>query len=302
MNNSYTLSTSPAAQEKIEADLKVILREIETHCSTEAVVLGGSFGRGEGSVKEAPGAEAFPLNDYDIWVITRETESHTNFPAIAAAIKNQIGIDFVDLTNITSSSLSRLPCKQVFYDLRYGASIISGDAEILKKIPAYSNKQILKEDAILLLCNRLAGILGAFDSEHILNKSSLSDYQKNQLIHMGIACGDAILIMKESYHSSYREKLNALKALFSDVSFLDTSAQKILTDAYQEKLYPNSVPVGHARIADLLNVLAVAEKCLCWCSYCIGQHEYCDKMTLSWEETFPTYHKKNGPNTTGEMG
>lgn len=208
--NEYT-PKGESAEQKIRADLEKLVNEFRLIVDG-TYILTGSFGRGEGSVRKTD-TGVQPVNDYDFVVVPEEqnkTDLKSTLASKANKLAEKLSIDFVDVMIVDQSELSSLDPSIFNYDLRYGSVVVHGDPDILSKIPTFSPGDIPLYEAIILLSNRMAGVLGGLVSE----KSNR--YLWNQIQKLRLAWADSLLLTQAIYCSSYREKTERCISLLTD--------------------------------------------------------------------------------------
>ncbi len=207
----YTISKE--ADKKVEADMKVIKEIILKEVSPISIVLFGGFGHENGSFGEING-KITPLNDYDLYLITKNKISNKILDDIGKKCSNAIGkggleivenfdevydenkFFHVDLHCIPYKKLKKLYPTQRTFDIRTSL-VIHGDKNILSQIPETT---ISKSDAIRLLFNKM---------DHFAIAEGNSEKIKSIYAIKGFvdSCS-ALLIMNGKYTSKaqHREK------------------------------------------------------------------------------------------------
>lgn len=205
----------------------------------EAIVLTGSFGRGEGGVYRDAAGVIRPVNDYDLLVIDRRPLQ----PALAGlgeSLARELGIDFVDL-GWSDGQWSKLPLTVFHYDLKYGSRVIAGDRTVLDRIPAYASAEMPSYEIVKLLLNRSAGLLSGLSGEAIRGAALSADaarYLANQTAKALIAVGDWHLLRWEGFDSSYRLRSERFAALAPGVGIPAAQVEAIVA-AYAFKCRPD---------------------------------------------------------------
>jgi hypothetical protein len=213
----WTFAGDAAAERVIETHLARITAALQARVpDADAIILTGSFGRGEGSLSGDP-APGRPANDYDV-VVVGGTDAQ--LAGVAASLAAELGIDFVDVTRVDHLEASDAP-SQFDYDLRYGSRTLAGDPRVLARLPLYAPVQIGVPDGVLQIGNRAGGLLlaltGSFDP-----RDSAELFLARQTMKFLMAVADCALVVIGDYHPSYavrRERFRALApaAGFSDV-------------------------------------------------------------------------------------
>lgn len=161
-------TTSIEADKKIEEDLKIIKKIVLKEINPLSMVMFGGFGHGNGSFKKIDG-KIVPLNDYDIYLITKEQISGEKLEELGKECSYALGrggIEFVedfnqtydenkffhvDLHCMRYKNLKKAYPTQRSFDLKTSL-VIYGDERILEKMPSV---KISKSDAIRLLFNKM---------------------------------------------------------------------------------------------------------------------------------------------------
>lgn len=210
----YTVLDANEIDNAIEADLDVIVKKLSDIPSVREIILGGGFGRGEGSVI-LKGGIAKPVNDYDIFLIV-DDEKCADFKKLEKELAQTIGIRLIDLIPVQYSSLSTLPANQFYYDLKYGGRPIWGEKH-LNIIPAFKEGHLDGGAGKTLLLNRLICIIEAY-SENFKTRN-MSDDEKfflvNQTGKAVSACVEALLMKKNIYHHSLRRRKEIFESAFA---------------------------------------------------------------------------------------
>jgi len=262
----FVINGTKEINNKIKNDLSQIVQAVTKIVKPESIILGGGFGRGEGSVKIVNG-KIKPQNDYDIWIITNHKIPQSQLVYLRKSLAQRLGIDYVDIAVLNSRQLRTLPPSQIYYDLKHGSKVIYGDSNVLNLIPNYDPASIPKWDGLKLLFNRMAGVLGGFSAKALVRgyeEGRATDYQKNQLLHALIACGDAILIFRGKYHHLYSQKVSVVKKELAKLGILSDDEVSLVYEAYTERLWP-SPSFNVCADNGVLKTVHLLLKVLDWC-------------------------------------
>jgi hypothetical protein len=206
-----------------------------------SIILYGSFGRGEGTVRYQGGAFKI-ISDFEIGIVSRNV---FRLSAIRKLNRNLLeeGADvtlsfllpkrFTTLVTSNWALPSKFPTLEQ-YELLSGLRVLYGVDPRPNRIIA-SSSSIMPWDALRLVFNRVAELLASlietFSTPQILKPS-------NKLL---IACGDAALILVKAYHYSYQERSLRLQSILDGVPPeswpLDVNWDCVM-DAYRWKLNP----------------------------------------------------------------
>jgi hypothetical protein len=236
----FTGDGSQEAEAVVLAHLERIVQAVgERVGAVEAIVLTGSFGRGEGGVYRDAAGIIRPVNDYDLLVIDRRNLQAT-LAGLGESLARELGIDFVDL-GWSDGQWSQLPLTIFHYDLKFGSQVIAGDRTVLDRIPAYASADMPPYEIVKLLLNRSAGLLSGLTGEPLQGAAPTADaarYRINQAAKALMAVGDWHLLRWEGFDSSYRLRSARFAALAPGVGLPAEQVDAIVA-AYAFKCRPD---------------------------------------------------------------
>jgi len=221
----FTLSDNAKVDAKIQEDIHFIVNKILEEIDPVAIILAGSFGRGEGRVV-VRGETIEPQNDYDILIVSK-TKPRIPVSVLAKSLSSGVRLP-VDLALKHPDRISGSPLTLLNLDLAYGAQVMWGESSVIQKFPRYEAKNLPKSEALLLLFHRVEGLLTALDSKALEIPELPNVYLSTQLFHYWVAVGQALLILNGQYDVSYKECQKRLKNL-------PVSSQKMAM-AFDQKL------------------------------------------------------------------
>lgn len=297
--NKPTFSTSLLAEqqseleESIRREIKQIVQQIYTIVEPEAIVLGGSLGRGEGRVYEGPNGQ-WHLNDYDLWIILRKGQQAA-VPELQALTKKyvkQLNADYLDIAVLFRSQLSELPLKQVYFDLRQGGQVIAGDSQVLGDMPTWKARDLPPHEGLVLFFNRWAGMIGHLSVPAASRAGQkLDTTERTQVLHLLSACGDAALMAVHRYHHLFAEKRDRAPEVLAQIPELTSEEQKTVLRAYDAKLRGED-PEFCVAYQDVATYAHVGRKVFRWC---LQQHlARASTKPLSLLELLTRYFQKHG--------
>ena len=245
---TWTRAGLPAHETRVDADLARVRSMVAARAPASAIVVTGSFGRGEGGVIDGPD-RVDVLNDYDVAVIGQDAG---NVSGVGAELAMLLGTDFCDVLPVTDAAA--LVPSQFSYDLRYGSRVIAGDPRVLDRLPPWAPTDIDTRDAALLLMNRVTGVMLVPLLEQA-GRQPLTQFGLNQLTKAWLAVGDAHLIRVGDYSSRCADRRDRFGALRPALG-LDTVAGARIAAAYEYKLRPTP-PAGDWGAQDFADLRAV---------------------------------------------
>lgn len=231
----YTISKE--ADKKIEEDIKIIKEIILRDLKPISIVMFGGFGHGGGSFKKI-GGKTLPLNDYDLYLITKKKLNNEQLENLGEECSKALGrggleivenfneeydenkFFHVDMHCIEYKKLKKSYPTQRTYDLKT-SSVIWGDKNILEQIP---DVKISKSDAIRLLFNKLNHFLIAEENSEMIK----SIYAVKGFTDL---CS-ALLIWNEKYVSKYQDR----EKIFQKLN-VPSELKKFVSKATKAKLY-----------------------------------------------------------------
>ena len=236
--NSYTSNIE--ANLIIEQQVKKISEYIRVELGDHliALLLAGSFGRGEGSIEVCGENSYKPINDYDFVLIVSDKfklnkDYVSKWRATCSSLANDIAIDFtfIKYSKIPSHSIS-----QANYDIKYGSIVVSGNSGVLDRFPEYPKGDLPLAQAQILLTTRFWCFIGimeylSFNGQFIKTKSK-TNFILQQISKALIAVGDSYLIINERYEVQYKKKLIE----FCKIRNIDDKSKKFIKWGYNYKL------------------------------------------------------------------
>ena len=210
---AFTVHNDHEVDAVVEKHLSHIVERLKLIPSVRSIILGGGFGRGEGSVL-IDQAGIRPINDYDIFVVVSDDDK-TDCTAMSNIIAKEIGMRMIDIIPVTYSALPTLPATQFYYDLKYGSRHLWGEY-ILDLIPEYEEGHVDPEAGRTLLMNRLICAIEAYSEKFEQGQLTRDEgfFLLNQTGKVISACVEALLIKKGRYHHSYRKRQEIFEAEF----------------------------------------------------------------------------------------
>ena len=239
-SHRYTSHADQNADKAIDRQLQHIVDSIRARIGPfDAVILTGSFGRGEGGVVRDESGQFHPVNDYDLLVVSPTNHAEA-LAELGGTLASELGIDYVDL-GWSDGNFESFPNTVAHYDLKHGSQVIAGDPSTLDRLPDYASADLPTYEAVKLLLNRTAGLLTGLRGD-FLDQPTLSvkqhRYLSNQIAKALMALGDWHLIRWQGYDSSYLVRRERFAALAPGAG-LDPEAVRRITEAYAFKCAPD---------------------------------------------------------------
>ncbi len=226
-----------------------------------ALVLGGSFGRGEGSMAEAADGNLRPLNDYDFLVIVKGESflpSQSTIRSWEKSCAEAVQIQFIDFDFTTIEGLRKRKPSQVNFDLKWSSVVLHGPDTVLDFLPPFQADEIPAIDAQILLTTRHWCFIGILPVTILEEEERLSDFDQffafRQLSKALIAAGDSSLLQMGRYRAGYSEKVK----LISSLETFERKDREIIFWGYHFKLgYCKTAPAEYNLQLIFLHALAI---------------------------------------------
>ncbi len=229
MNLAFPLCREPGHEQRVRrllADcVAFVTGRLPAH-ETTAIVLTGSFARGEGTVLPARG-HLRVLGDVEFFVLfPGRREARRHLPALAAIGREAsavLGSDDVrvelEFGALSREALPRVPPSIFAYDLRQHGKVLWGDRDVLAALPAFPAEAIRREDALSLVFNRLIEQLETFDALPTLDGEALlhAAYQRAKLT---LDLAGSALAFAGRHSPSYRRRPGAFARLAAETPSL----------------------------------------------------------------------------------
>ncbi len=258
LTTNYTKYNNYLINKKVIKDLDIIVKTILQYrekLGLVSIILGGGFGRGEGSVIVEKNGEIKPLNDYDIFLIVDNNivKYYINYmfvnKILIKELISKIDIPHIDILLVRYSEIRNLPPRILYYELKYGSRVIYGK-DVLKEMPEYKPTDIPPWEGLVLLFNRIASLiygcpLASNDAKFIIE----------QCVKGILGSCEALLVLCKEYHHSYEIRNKIFKKVYSknfpelyrDIPYLTEYYDK----ATRFKLYPDYSLFNRENLKDL---------------------------------------------------
>ncbi|MDF7798009.1 hypothetical protein P4C99_00940 [Pontiellaceae bacterium B1224] len=205
--SKYTVRGSEELDARIDADLEIIRQAVSPH--SEAGILLGGYGRGEGTPFILADGSQTPFNDYDLVIIVKTISIQIRllFQRLEKELTEQLGIP-VDLCPYARHALWSREFSLLNYEMKHGHMVIWGEDNVLVTMPNYDTATIPVSEGSRLLMNRgklLLDIKRRLASAKPLNDDERICFIKfiNKVL---LAFGDAALIAAGKYNLLYAIK------------------------------------------------------------------------------------------------
>ncbi len=241
----YTIRDDQMVDQTVQSHLDCIRETTLRYIHPVALLLAGSFGRGEGSVCIENGTIQF-FSDYEICIISSSPGARVLVDKISQELKGKIPVSVSIFWNTPNRIIKNRSRNLSFgkayptigmYELKAGSQFIYGDFDLNKNI--FDPSDIPTNEGIRLIINRMMEVI---DNLYHNPKPESVCFSLAKLF---LACGDALLINAGIYHYSYAERAKRFSKLYKEryASKFSDDFYALYTYASKFKLKPsNSKP------------------------------------------------------------
>ena len=216
--------------------------------SLTALILTGSFSRGEGSIFLDDSSVAHVLGDIEFFVVLAEGERHADVHSLLAALsldverqlcEQQINCK-IEFSPVARNYFRRVRPNIFNYELLKHGKVVFGDKNILHEIPSFGSDRIPPEDGFFLLCNRIVEQLIATRSL----RGNPSDF-RYQILKLYLDMAGSYLVVSGRYAPTYAERVDLCEeAMVTDNVIISDDRRKLFQDILASctayKLNPNT--------------------------------------------------------------
>tara|TARA_B110000902_G_C14294871_1_gene582900 strand:+ start:4625 stop:5851 length:1227 start_codon:yes stop_codon:yes gene_type:complete len=246
----YTTYSDKIVDEKLDKYFNLIIEkiiDIVGKDNIKAIVLFGSFGRGEGGVIVENG-NVTPVNDFDITIFVKNNLTQLRkmyskeLEDSAQLLSENIGIKQIDLDLSHPFTLLFAKMNNANYEMYNGNKILYGYIDIKKIMLKQRHDKIKLVDGANYFLTRGSGLVLAGYSLMKYAESPPKLILENLEIEINkaiLAIGDSYLIKKTKYHYLYNQRIKHAQELsFNDVDN-GNEIKKLYINALHWKLKPS---------------------------------------------------------------
>ena len=213
MSNANVHKNFTACGDKeAEMLLERVLVEMKTALSgTElCVVLGGSYGRGDGGVRQDK-ENGMLYNDLDFFVFARRKDPAGTklLKELAKKYEDELKVDVDFSAVMTVKDIKNNASRLMMQELKRGYHLVSGVDLLEQYLPEIQPENLPFSEACRLILNRGMGLL--FAGEKIANNSDETDFILRNIYKAILGAGDAMLIAEKKYKWSISERLELIE-------------------------------------------------------------------------------------------
>lgn len=227
---NYTACRDAEAEKLLEEVLAGMREELSS--SGLSVYLGGSYGRGEGGVRQDR-EKGLLYNDLDFFVFAAKKvpEASSLLKKLSHEYEKKLHVD-VDFSKISSvREIKNNRKRLMMQELKRGYKLVCGEDLLAKYLPELPADALPFSEACRLLLNRGMGLL--FAGEKINKNSDDKDFILRNIYKAILACGDARLIADGKYCWRITERRERIYA-----SNLEERWKELYQEAVEFKMHP----------------------------------------------------------------
>ncbi len=208
---TFTAAGNPEIERVIGSHMERIVEAVCEGMEPDAILLRGSFGKGEGDVLLEHERLKF-LSDYEINVATYSFRHRGYLNAVANRLSVELGVetsivwmrpDYFYKLRVGPFIAGPVPITISLYETRHGSHLLYGK-DLLQSAPEIDPSCITMESGLQLLLNRMAEALHYLpEPDGTATDEWQSVFWLNKLI---LACIESLLLCWGQYHYSYRER------------------------------------------------------------------------------------------------
>ena len=192
--------------------LKRVLSEMKEALSgTElCVVLGGSYGRGDGGVRQDK-ENGILYNDLDFFVFARKKDPAGTelLKELAKKYEHELKVDVDFSAVMTVKDMKKNAKRLMMQELKRGYHLVSGEDLLEQYLPELPAEKLPFSEACRLFLNRGMGLLLA--GEKISANSDETDFILRNINKAILGAGDAMLIAKNIYRWKIADRLELIE-------------------------------------------------------------------------------------------
>jgi hypothetical protein len=206
------------ADKEVKKHMEILIEEVKKVIpDVVSIMVIGGLARGEGSFI-VEGKNITPLNDYDVYLITKKKVDFDTLKIISERASKKINQNtnfsfskssslmefYVDLRNMTVEEIKKVEPMIKYFEIRESAKVIYGK-DVRKIMPNFSLRDIPLEDGFRFLMNRASLLIESFDI------TNLKDYNTKKTIFYYIGknymtFAEALLLLNGKFVASYGKR------------------------------------------------------------------------------------------------
>jgi len=249
----FPLCADAGHGERIRAALDECVEFVTARLPLVAVVLTGSFARGEGTVLRLADGTLKVLGDAEFFVVVPRLADawrrRRDLAAWGREMSGRLGargirLD-VEFGPVDVGFFRRRARPSIFvHDLRAHGKVLSGPRDLLDAIPPFEPPAIPREDALRLLLNRIVEQLETWDRLPALDADGILDaaYQRLKLT---LDLAGAALAFAGTHTALYRRRPAALARLAAETPSLAARLPAGFADELARAARAKLDPAGH---------------------------------------------------------
>ena len=194
----------------LQVDWKHVGETIKSHGVTiRAILLTGSFGRGEGIWLTDKNGKSFPINDYDIIVVTAKESGKIEYEEneqLQIELAQLLNIRQVDISYMCETRISALRKTQANFDIINGSTVVYGDGQVLSLANKFNASEIQMREALKPIWLYLTSLMHA--ENYVSSDNIFERYWCLQQIYKStMGCVTAMLLINREYEINSEKRI-----------------------------------------------------------------------------------------------
>ena len=179
-----------------------------------AVILYGSYSKGEGLILDYGSGSHSLYNDVDLVLVVERYISVERLVNLETKLKHELKLKWVDLSQKKLKELNSLRSSVFNYDLIHGGRVLYGDVNLLKSCKRINRNEIPLIESEVLFITRMWSFFGVY--EHLTEGNQNSYFVMYQMAKTLLAIPDAWLIVHGDYQMLYRDKVEQYLSKYNE--------------------------------------------------------------------------------------
>lgn len=215
----YSINGSPEFDALVDRHMQRIADEAwsSSYSRTwKALILTGSYGRGEGTPMMDRNGNPVPLDGYEFVLVTGKTNPLIRDAARILSERMTAGLGLpIRIHSLLKSGISTARGSLHTYKLKNGCRVIRGDEKILGRLPDFPAERIPLSDGTRRLMQHGGLLLDI--KQRLSSGQALTSEERRQFIgyifETNLALGEALLLMKKAYSTSCLDNKEQLQSM-----------------------------------------------------------------------------------------
>ncbi len=241
---NFTRSDDPRLDALVLSHLEIVREVVLKYIQPQALLLAGSFGRGEGSIMAIDSGFVY-FSDYEICLVHPSLRARRLMDQIAQELRPRIPVEIslfwnsparIRYNRSRNLSFGKPQPTIGMYELKAASYVFYGAQDLLST--AIDPKTLPLSEGVRLVANRMMELMETWVRRPVPEAMAMP------LAKLVLACGDALLLRAGCYHYSYFERKERLTRHYEEhiAPVVGMNFLPIYCNAAQAKLNPRPAP------------------------------------------------------------